>query len=384
MKQLIILAAAGISLFAAKEKEDGLILHGRVYQDIIAEQSMGDSFSYAGDTVATFNIRNANDDRAKIEASIDVNLWYGASAGLLYNRVAPAFASISNASTLFAFMSRELFLTVDLRKLYAALFFDWADISFGRQVINFGRGMIFSPIDAFSEVSPTDLSLRRSGSDVLRVKVPFGDTAGVDMMTTLSSKMTNIKTAVKLFGNLFGWDLSALGMYNFNGYETTIGVDFKGDIEIGVYGEFVLRFTDCLATRYVEAMLGADYSIEQKWFFRLEYYYNEAAVTASSLTPAALAALQKTFFGKHYLFASTMFKIDDLTDVSANIILDIPELWGLYTIMFHYNMFQNTDITVYVRYYDRNINGLSAAQIAMFTGAEPLKLEYGLRAQVKF
>ncbi|MEK6793229.1 MAG: hypothetical protein AABZ39_00510 [Spirochaetota bacterium] len=345
---------------------------------------MGDSFSYAGAAVATFNIRNANDERAKIEASIDVNLWYGASAGLLYNRVAPAFASISNASTLFAFMSRELFLTVDLRKLYVALFFDWADISFGRQVINFGRGMMFSPIDAFSSVSPADLSFRRDGSDVLRVKVPFGDTAGLDMMTTLSSKMTNIKTAVKLFGNIFGWDLSALGMYNFNGYETTIGIDFKGDVEVGIYGEFVFRFTDYLAKRHVEAMLGADYSIEQKWFFRLEYYYNEDAVIASSLTPTALVSVQKTFFGKHYLFGSIMFKLDDLTDVSMIGILDLPELWGMYTLMFHYNLFQNTDITAYVRYYDRNINGLSAAQIAMFTGAEPLKLEYGLRAQVKF
>ncbi|MBI4978773.1 MAG: hypothetical protein HZC28_14935 [Spirochaetes bacterium] len=381
---LIVVISSSLLFPATKEKDGGLVLHGRMYQDIIAQQTVNNDFSYAGDTVAVLNIHNADDTFAKVEASVDINLYYGAYAAQYYQRIAPAFAALPAASSLFAYNTKDMFLSVDLRKLYAAFFFDMADISFGRQIISLGKGMVFSPIDAFSTVEAADLTLQRSGSDVVRVKVPFTDTTGIDMISTLSASMTNIRSAVKLFGTFFGWDVAALGMYNHTGYETTVGIDFKGDIEVGVYGEAVVHLKDYGATRSFEGMLGADYSIDKYWIFRAEYYYNEDIINASRLTPASIASVNKVFFGKHYLFANAMYRIDDLTDLSFFCILEIPELWGLYTLQFHYNVFQNTDFTAYIRYYDRNINGLTERQITMFTGVVPTKLEYGLRAQVKF
>jgi len=114
----------------------------------------------------TLNLQNANAKSAKIEGSVD--FW------LLTGAYADAYRRIDSTSSLILPGLSSVFIA-DVRKLYASLFLPFADVSIGRQIISFGQGMVFSPIDVFSSVNILDLTLRRSGSDVARVRVPFGD-----------------------------------------------------------------------------------------------------------------------------------------------------------------------------------------------------------------
>ena len=51
---------------------------------------------------------------------------------------------------------------------------DWISFTAGRQVVNYGRGALWSPTDIFTELDLAGISPVRRGTDALRVAAPSG------------------------------------------------------------------------------------------------------------------------------------------------------------------------------------------------------------------
>ena len=269
----------------------------------------------------------------------------------------------------------------DIRKLYMSLFFDDWTLTYGRQIINYGVGYVFSPVDCFSTVNLQDLSFSRKGSDILRMQAALGDLAGIEGVTTTSADGTDWTGAVKLFGNWRGYDLSLTGIYKKPQEELLVGVTFKGDLKgdlgVGIHGELVEHWNRASDTRFFEAMAGVDYSLNDgKIFLLAEYYYNGNPIDPSTLTPADLLALNRSFLGSGYLFGQVRFVYDEIRSCDLTGIFNPSIGSWVGTFQFLYNIRQNTNLLLHARYYNGDLNGISIPNSP--------KAEYGAGVEIKF
>jgi hypothetical protein len=362
--------------YAQPQPEPAIILSGVSRNDIVAVEMLDknkpavDQVDFAGANLLTLDFKNAKTATAKIEGSFD--LW------LLSGVYADAFNRGDSSSALSILQSSSSAFLLDIRKLYGSLFLPFADFSVGRQIISFGQGLVFSPIDVFSSVNILDLSLRRSGSDVARVRVPFGDLAGIDAIAKLTSREDGTAAAVKAYSHIGSFDLAGIGIYQSAQSaqnEVITGVTFKGDLVAGVYGELVEHWKQGGDRAFV-GMLGADYSIENNWYFTAEYLYNEQPEQRTA--PASFSIVQTSIplLDHHYGFVSARYKINDIMNISASAIADITAKSGIVTVQYFYNILQNANTILYIQLYPASQTGL----LPQPTG----ELTYGLRVEVAF
>jgi len=354
-----VMILAGFMGFA-NAQENGVLLWGNLQNDATILQdkdtSFRNQFDFAGDNVLTLNLRNRNTSLAKVEASFDLILLYGHNADTVAAQIPSALKVAAVRLTP---------MLVDVRKLYAALYLPFADVSIGRQIINYGFGQVFSPMDKFSAIAVTDIAFKRSGSDVARVRVPFGSLAGIDAVATLSSRRQGVDAAAKIYGNWNGFDVSAVGIYQGSRDQYLTGIGFKGDLLLGFHGEAVEYWNRQGAQKF-SGMLGADYSIFNTWYFAAEYLCNEKD---SALDSRSIADL---FATGQWGFASARYCINDLMSISLSALGEIKAKRGFVTAQYLYNIVQNVNATVYGRYY------------AGVSGTNLPDLEYGLRVDAAF
>jgi hypothetical protein len=313
-----------------------------------------DSAVFSGATVLNIKFRNVNRSRAKVEGDFEALLPYGGVADLYASAVRSTGddsikQKIDQEITGYSErvgMGKTPFL-VDMRKMYLEAYLPFADIALGRQIINFGKGLIFSPIDAFSTVQFMDLNFRRNGSDVASARVPLGDLAGIDCIVEAPFGNNEHSTAAKVFATIAGWDVNMVGLYRHRSGETVAGASFKGDALAGVYGELVEHFVNGIDDQYFECMTGADYSIHNIWFFSAEYYFNDR--------PGGMPHL----WGRHNIYASVQFAPNELMRLSLIGISQIDERRTIGMMAWYYSLLQNADLTVYVRGYD-TMQGIGA------------------------
>ncbi len=334
----------------------------------------GKDAALGGITRLTLNFVNANRDYAKVEGSVVASLLYGAY-GTAYNAaLSQAFPQAPGIVSLLG--TNGAALNVDLRKLYLSIYTQLLDLSIGRQIINFGVGSLFSPIDAFSRPSLSDLDYARNGSDVVRVEVPFGEVSGLEAVSTVSDSRSGLTSAMKAYTNIGDYDLAAVGLYRGAENEVIAGVDFKGDLLVGVYGEAVQHFLLDPWKSYFEGMFGVDYSFSRTLFLSAEYYYNGNPALPGSLSPAAVAAAGRVFLNRHYLYAAARYVLNDLMSTGASAVYDISAGTMLATIQYTYNVVQNGDLLAYVRYLTGDVQGGATSPGA--------SLLYGIQFRVVF
>ncbi|MGA2478235.1 MAG: hypothetical protein ABSG63_05735 [Spirochaetia bacterium] len=318
----------------------------------------------------TVNIVNRNREFAKVEGTGILTTWYGAYAGPagLPSATAGMFAtSVGPGGAV---------LTLELRKLYLAVFTPLLDISMGRQIVTFGVGTLFSPIDAFTVPLLSDLNYVRTGSDVARIDVPFSDVSGLEAVSTVPASFDLLTSALKVYTNVHDFDLAAVGLYRGSANEFLAGAYFKGDLELGVYGEAVGHLMVSTGQAYLEGMLGADYSIEKTWFFTLEYYYNGNPASPGGLGPTDLASAPALFLNQHYLYAMARWQFTDLMGITASVIYDISASVFLPTLQYSFNIVQNANLVVYGRAFSGDIRSGGA-----WSGPD---FQYGAQVQVSY
>ncbi len=325
-----------------------------------------DQMDFSGTSRLSLTATNRDQSHAKIELALDATGLFGTAA------THPSLAG-GDETVLQNLLSRgdaELFavndvrLQLELRKLYLALYLPFADISFGRQVVNFGKGTVFSPMDVFSSVDVFDLDLRRTGSTVALVRVPMGTLAGLDLIGELAYADSPFSTAAKVYATLGSTDLSLVGIYRDPGRDSgavregLVGIGGKGDLLVGVYGEAVVHLREGGPRAYAEAMAGVDYSVRNVWVFMAEYQYRDHGWYRST-------------WGEHALFLSVQFIPVELLSVAGSVLYDFEHELALGTVSCRYNLRQNVDLELY----GRGVDGVAGI---LYDAV------YGVRAAVTF
>ncbi len=378
MKQIITATALLVSMWVGghADTRPGVVFQGSLYSDLHLYHTLrsdtDDTAYFGGTSLLTLVAENGNQKQAKVRAAADVITLYGSHAESLFGGLSGRVPVFSEAPVL-----------VDLRELYLSLYLPFADVVLGRQIVNFGKGMLFSPLDVFSSVDVLDVAFRRRGSDIASVRVPLGMLSGIDIIAQLPLPQTSATLAAKGFGTLFDMDLSVIAMYRTASDEAAVpiedslvegnssvtaeeeylvGAGVKGDLVAGWYLEAVEHFAGGVDTRYFEGMVGADYSVNNRWFFTGEYLYR------------CSGAPEDPLWDEHNGFFSVRYAINDLMSASATGIGSFPREFLLVTLQYSYNVLQNTNLILYLR----GMNNLP--QIS----AESPDLEYALRIEVAF
>lgn len=367
-RHLHVILALVFVLAMGMQAGQGLTFGGSMYADLMLlhdyRDQAEDEADFSGTSRLSLTFRNTNRRYGKVEGDLDVLTLYGVAAEAAVAEPMDALGSLADDGLAHLFSLGDAPVLLDLRKLYLEFYLPFADIAIGRQIVNFGKGFVFSPIDVFTSVDVFDLDLRRRGSDVATVRVPFGALAGLDATVELPVAGSRFSSAAKVYATFGDFDVSLVGIYRHpgdaaqNAREGVIGATFKGDALVGLYGELVARLVENERSVYPEAMLGIDYSIRNRWIFRAEYLYSDYRWA------------QRTW-GEHNVFVSAQYLPNELLSLSASIFCDLEHQSALGTALVRYNALQNVNLEAYVR----GFSGIPQL---------PYDFAYGVRTEIAF
>ncbi len=329
-------------------------------------------FLYGSSSTLSLDLR-VSGDRARAEASLETAVLTGAAAQLAWNTAASPFGrpdellipsappASPQPATLVAFRARTLYFKLDL---------GWAALAVGRQVVNYGRGALWSPTDIFTELDLTGLSPVRRGLDALRFTVPFGQTEAIEIVAAPTISPADGRYALRARGLLAGVDGALVMAWDGTGKGWVFGADFKADLEIGFYGEATYELYDSGQTGTFKAAGGADYSFGD-FILAAEYYYNGASASSDS---------DPLFPGAHNLYGSVVWIPTQLIRVSGIGILDVGNGAGAVTLLITVSASQNTTVGTYVQ----GSNGRAGYGLGYGLASSTWTAQAGLIVEVKF
>lgn len=343
---IIVLSCWPFPLYGSEKEKASMKVHGSMYTDLGLFHTPPDKFEFQGLSNLSLNLKNTKRTKGKFEGLFEVFLPYGGSAKKFLNTYSDSSTNELSQFELYQLMSfGKSPVIFDLRKFYLSLFLPFADITMGRTIINFGKGLAFSPVDVFSYLEMNSLNLRRRGTDIVKIGIPFSALTGIDFISELPFLEENYSVAIKFFTTLFNFDFSLIGIFrgdadtlipDSKGNETVAGATFKGDLEVGIYGETVIHILSKSSDLFFEGMLGLDYSFGNNWYFLVEYLYKQAN-------------WYKSPWNEHTVFSQTRFIINELTNISVNVIYDFENASMRGTVQYYYNLFQNVNTIWYVQ-----------------------------------
>ncbi len=244
--------------------------------------------------------------RTRAEASFDGAALTGAGGA-----AALAAAAMPGSGLLVA-GTAENALSFRLRTLWAKLDLDWATVQIGRQVVNYGRGALWSPEDIFASIDLSGATPDRLGSDAIRVGLPLGVTSGLDIVASPATDPGKGRYATRISGQIAGVDSGALGAWDGGAGRMYAAADCKFDLGPSFYAEGLWSIdpasAEALAGSWARMVGGLDWSVGD-FIFAAEYYWNGGGA-------AAITDVDPGFPGRQYLYATALWSFSDFGALS--------------------------------------------------------------------
>jgi hypothetical protein len=326
------------------------------------------NLGYGSDSTLSLDF-SAGGGRARAEASVEAPVLTGASAALAWAVAATPFGRADELLLPALPGSADVALAGRVRTMYARLDLDWMSLTLGRQVINYGRGTLWSPTDIFTELDLAGISPVRRGTDALRLTVPLGATAGLDLAAAPTLAPAAGRYSARLGALLLdAVDAAAMAARDGAGKGWLFGADFKTDLEVGLTGEAVYDQPDAGGWGWVRAAAGVDWSIGD-FILAAEYYYNGGGAAADLLFP-----------GTHNVYASVTWNASELFQAALALIANIEQGTGTGTLTAEVSAAQNADVSAFLQ----AGNGSAGYGIGYGVGGASWTAQAGLGLEVKF
>ena len=255
-----------------------------------------------------------------------------------------------------------------IRTLYAKLDFEWVSFTAGRQVLNYGRGALWTPTDIFTELDLSGISPVRRGTDALRIVVPINVTSGLDLAAAPTLYPGSGRYAARLSGLVGNVDAAVMTARDGAAQAWLAGADFKADLIVGLYGDAIYEQPDAGGWGTVRAAAGADYSFGD-FIVAAEYYYNDGGVTADLLYP-----------GLHNVYASLTWTASELFTLTLSSVVDLEGGAGSGTLLAQISAAQNADVNAYLE----AAHGTAGYGLGYGLGGADWNVQGGAGLEVKF
>ena len=208
--------------------------------------------------------------------------------------------------------SGNLNWTHEIDRLYVRGRTEWGDLTVGRQVIGWGVGLLWSPLDLLIGFSPVQLDREyRLGVDAIRFLTPLGSFTEIEAVYAVyDTNFDDHASALRLRTTFpeTGIDIGFIAGKYFE--DAVIGGLVVGEVMgVGVHSSISLTHhfgDDNGPADFIRLVVGADYRFANNILGVIEYYFNGwgASAPSSYLDRAVAERVQRgeVFnLGRHYL-----------------------------------------------------------------------------------
>ena len=215
-----------------------------------------------------------------------------------------------------------------LFRAFSTLYAGPAEVRVGRQRIAWGTGFAWNPTDILNPFNPGAIELgERAGVDAAYASIALGAVSRLELVAAVGESLSQTSYAARFGANYREFDLSAMGALLDEDW--VIGGDFAGYLRsAGVRGEAAYAFK-ADGSRYLRAILNADYSFEVGLYALMECYYNgqgardktqydiEALLRGETFSLARWYAATSVGGGLSPLWGGALYALVNLDDKSA-------------------------------------------------------------------
>ncbi|MEW6526950.1 MAG: hypothetical protein AB1444_09810 [Spirochaetota bacterium] len=253
-------------------------------------------------------------------------------------------------------------------------------ITVGRQLVRFGSGKIWNPLDIVNPISPLAFegAEETKGVDALRLELYPAHYFELGFVYVPQRKYNefddSVGNSVYLLRNKVVWGTTEIAMLAGKIMQRYVG---GADISLQVYdgllrGSFLAN-KDGDSTYYI-AGTGYDYSFESGFSILLEYFYNgyclsnndelyqaysESLIYGMNEERYRTLAYHFLTYNRHYAGLSVSFSGASLFSASATTILDFEGHGAMLIPSVVYNVIEDCDLTFYMLYAIVTENNLS-------------------------
>lgn len=231
---------------------------------------------------------------------------------------------------------------------YLRIGFPQADLTVGKQRVAWGAGYLWNPTDVFN---PFSLSFaveeeQEAEPEAVRLEIPLGEASGIDAFVVSGHEWHETKKGIRGITNLGMYDLSVsavdLGKGGFQ-----LGFDTTGELfELGVRSEIAL-ISPAGEDRYVQYVLGWNYTFENGWGVDTEYFYNgRGKRNKDNYDWGALNDGEISQLGMDYLYFGVNKLLDEITGIRGSVLLNADDLSFILYPSYTRNIFQNVDLSL--------------------------------------
>lgn len=228
-----------------------------------------------------------------------------------------------------------------------------ADVTLGRQAVNFSQAWFWNPLDVFLPFDPAAFDRSyKPGVDALRADIALGPFSSFSLVAAAGNKLdlaagkSGLRVAKRDFSDepwygsalvargrttISHWDVSLQGGKVYGGWQA--GGGFSGEAgPLGLRGEATYLFADgggqfplpdpdsttglreaALVADHGTVVIGVDHRFESSLYLGAEYFFNGAGDENDPTVALARVALgETTNIGEHYLGAVASYEIGPL------------------------------------------------------------------------
>lgn len=233
-------------------------------------------------------------------------------------------------------------------RFYLQGFFDWGELSLGRQRISWGTGRIWQPTDLFNPINPANFSkFEKDGADVFMTKIYLGNFSDIDLVYNFTDDLTKSNVSGRIRTNYKGFDLSLMSGYFDRNY--VLGGDLaKGFMGVGLRGEWVFFADDTnFNDNFLRFILGADYQFTDELYCLIEYQFNgEGFDDTSKYELLRLASGEILVMNRNYVFVQSLYQLTELLSVGGSLIQNINDGSGYSGINLIYSLSDNSVVNL--------------------------------------
>jgi hypothetical protein len=151
-----------------------------------------------------------------------------------------------------------------IERLYLTLQRGPVDVIAGKQLIAWGNGLLLNPTDVFNQHPVNELNAERPGVWATRLTWGVGDDGNLHLAAAVREERCCDTTVMARYDKTFATtDAAIVTAYGADNEELLVGIDVKGDLEVGLWVEAAAVFELGGASYrepYLLSELGVDYS----------------------------------------------------------------------------------------------------------------------------
>lgn len=231
--------------------------------------------------------------------------------------------------------------------LYYKHLFDFGEITVGRQVISWGVGRIWQPMDLFNPINPANFSkFEKDGADAVSAKIYLGMFSDVEVVYNFREKWEDANFGGRYRTNFQMFDLALMAGYFDK--RTILGASFEGDVlGAGIRGEGIFSYNENdTDSNFVRFILGADYQFTPDLYALIEYKFNgEGTDCKTCYDIGRLFRGEILNVSRNYLTGQANYKLHALVNLNAGGNINLNDESGYANLVIEWETLSNLKLS---------------------------------------